>query len=167
MTEQRPSTATEQDYLRDNIATVAFHLGQPGARLSVSHPEKSGLVVEPGEVLKEVSRRLTAPAQGSRHCDKVSTALRNAALFLELGAKYAPDERISQKIEATGEMLKTRGLATVMRTVTASCAELVDSPEQDPVFAGLQSQSGINQSLPEGTLGEGVSLPSTESGSGK
>lgn len=49
---------TEQAFLEDNIATVAFHLGQPGARLSVSH-DGPGLVVDPGEVLKEISRRLT------------------------------------------------------------------------------------------------------------
>lgn len=48
---------TEQEYLEDNIATVAFHLGRPGARLSVQN-DLSGLVVDPGEVLKEVSRRL-------------------------------------------------------------------------------------------------------------
>jgi hypothetical protein len=53
------SPATEQDYLEDNIATVAFHLGQPGARLSVTH-NGPGLIVEPGEVLKEISRRLEA-----------------------------------------------------------------------------------------------------------
>lgn len=33
MVPERSSTATEQSYLEDNIATVAFHLGQPGARL--------------------------------------------------------------------------------------------------------------------------------------
>ena len=53
---------TEQDFLEDNIATVAFHLGQPGARLSVSH-DGPGLVVDPGEVLKEISRRLSGVAQ--------------------------------------------------------------------------------------------------------
>lgn len=54
------SLSTEADELRhleDNIATVAHHLGQPGARLSVSH-DGPGLVVDPGEVLKEISRRL-------------------------------------------------------------------------------------------------------------
>lgn len=48
----------EVQFLEDNIATVAFHLGQPGARLNISH-DKSGLAVDPGEVLQEISRRLT------------------------------------------------------------------------------------------------------------
>ncbi len=65
MTEHHDSSSgSEQDYLEDNIATVAFHLGQPGARLSVSH-NGPGLIVDPGEVLKEISRRLGGVAQGS------------------------------------------------------------------------------------------------------
>lgn len=55
--------AKEQQYLEDNIATVAFHLGQPGARLHIERPyERPGLIVDPGEVLKEISRRLDRPA---------------------------------------------------------------------------------------------------------
>lgn len=50
--------ATEREYLEDNIATVAFHLGQPGATLGISH-DTGGLRVDPGEVLREISRRLT------------------------------------------------------------------------------------------------------------
>lgn len=50
---------SEQEYLEDNIATVAFHLGRPGARLSVQNDTGIGLVVDPGEVLKEISLRLT------------------------------------------------------------------------------------------------------------
>jgi hypothetical protein len=56
---QRLSPVSEREYLEDNIATVAFHLGQPGARLSVQH-DKSGVLVDPGAALKEISRRLTA-----------------------------------------------------------------------------------------------------------
>lgn len=66
MSEARLShgNASEADYLEDNIATVAFHLGQPGAKLSI-RSDKDALMVDPGEVLAEISRRLTAPAQGS------------------------------------------------------------------------------------------------------
>src|SRR6185437_8459649 len=53
----------ERQFLEENIATVAFHLGQPGAKLSV-RSDKNALMVDPGEVLKEISRRLTVvPAQ--------------------------------------------------------------------------------------------------------
>lgn len=52
-------TPTEQDYLEDNIGTVAFHLGRPGARLSIAYDGGPKLIVDPGEVLKEISRRLT------------------------------------------------------------------------------------------------------------
>ena len=52
------STGTEQDYLEDNIATVAYHLGRPGAKMRVDH-QIGGLNVSEGEVLKEISRRLS------------------------------------------------------------------------------------------------------------
>jgi len=56
---------TEQDFLEDNIATVAFHLGQPGASLEVRVTGEPRLVVDPGEVLQEISRRLSLKtAQG-------------------------------------------------------------------------------------------------------
>lgn len=53
--------ATEQEFLEDNIATVAHHLRQDGARLEIDHREsgKVGLIVEPGEVLREIARRLS------------------------------------------------------------------------------------------------------------
>jgi len=54
-----PLDATELAFLEDNVATLAHHLGRPGARLSVTH-DGPGLVVDAGEVLKEVSRRLGA-----------------------------------------------------------------------------------------------------------
>jgi len=55
--------AEEQQHLEDNIATVAHHLGRPGARLEVRHGNGSaGLVVDPCEVLKVISRRLDRPA---------------------------------------------------------------------------------------------------------
>ena len=57
---EREKLADEAACLEDNIATVAFHLGQPGARLSVQH-DKSGLIVDPGDTLKEISRRLEPP----------------------------------------------------------------------------------------------------------
>lgn len=64
----------EQQFLEDNIATVAFHLGQPGAKLSV-RSDKDALMVDPGEVLQEISRRLTVahaqrpnmPVKAERH----------------------------------------------------------------------------------------------------
>jgi hypothetical protein len=41
--------------------------------------------------------------------------LENAALFLTVGANYAPKEAMSDKNAATGEWLKTRGLSDVMK----------------------------------------------------
>jgi hypothetical protein len=65
----RQDAATERQFLEENIATVAFHLGQPGAKLSV-RSDKNALMVDPGEVLKEISRRLTvAPALRCAECD--------------------------------------------------------------------------------------------------
>lgn len=52
---------SEQEFLEENIATVAFHLGQPGAKMSVNH-DGGGVAVDPGAVLREISRRL---AKGS------------------------------------------------------------------------------------------------------
>lgn len=62
--------ATEQGFLEDNIATVAHHLGRPGATMQVDHPA-GGLNVSTGEVLKEVSRRLGV-AQASPDRDAVA-----------------------------------------------------------------------------------------------
>jgi hypothetical protein len=62
MSEQHKSPvndATEQEYLEDNIGTVAFHLSQPGARLSVEYNGYARLIVDPGEVIEEISRRLS------------------------------------------------------------------------------------------------------------
>jgi hypothetical protein len=61
--------------LEENIATMAWHLGQPGAKLSVQH-DKSGLIVDPGDVLKEISRRLSIPAQ-TMPWQPIETAPRN------------------------------------------------------------------------------------------
>lgn len=58
--------ATERGYLEDNIATVAHHLGQPGAFLSVHYDGGAKLLVDPGEVLKEISRRLSDQPQRER-----------------------------------------------------------------------------------------------------
>ena len=64
-----PMDENECQFLEENIATVAFHLGQPGAKLSV-RSDKNALMVDPGEVLKEISRRLTAvPAQRCAECE--------------------------------------------------------------------------------------------------
>jgi hypothetical protein len=59
---QRCSAASEQDYLEDNIATLAHHLAQPGAFLCVHYDGAAKLLVDPGEVLKEASRRLSPEA---------------------------------------------------------------------------------------------------------
>jgi hypothetical protein len=74
----------EREFLEDNIATVSFHLGQPGARLTVSH-DGPGLVVDPGEVLKEISRRLGGVAQRAGDCgawQPIETAPRDGNRFL-------------------------------------------------------------------------------------
>jgi hypothetical protein len=63
--ELRQDAAKERQFLEENIATVAFHLGQPGAKLSV-RSDKGALMVDPGEVLKEISRRLTVTDSPSR-----------------------------------------------------------------------------------------------------
>jgi len=39
--ELRQDAATERQFLEENIATVAFHLGQPGAKLSVRSDKNS------------------------------------------------------------------------------------------------------------------------------
>jgi hypothetical protein len=59
------SAASEQDYLEDNIATLAHHLAQPGAFLCVHYDGAAKLLVDPGEVLKEASRRLSPEADPS------------------------------------------------------------------------------------------------------
>lgn len=51
-------------------------------------------------------------------------ALSEAALFLQLGAVYAPDEAIDDLNRATGERFKTRSLRTVMREVAKTCSAL-------------------------------------------
>jgi hypothetical protein len=56
---EQPSAPTEQDFLEDNIATMAFHMGHPGASLTVLVGGEPRLVVDPGEVLQEASRRLS------------------------------------------------------------------------------------------------------------
>lgn len=62
---QSCSAASEQDYLEDNIATLAHHLAQPGAFLCVHYDGAAKLLVDPGEVLKEASRRLSPEADPS------------------------------------------------------------------------------------------------------
>lgn len=62
---RQDSAAEERQFLEENIATVAFHLGQPGATMRADW-SKGSLAVDAGEVLKEISRRLSAPAQGSQ-----------------------------------------------------------------------------------------------------
>lgn len=75
--ELRQDAATERLFLEDNIATVAFHLGRRGASLMVLHQGSPGLAVDPGEVLAEISRRLTlVPAQGKSDRDKLAAMLK-------------------------------------------------------------------------------------------
>lgn len=88
-------TATEQDYLEDNIATVAFHLGRPSARLSVTN-DLCGLVVDSGEVLKEVSRRLV-PAQQTPDTLEVLLELYQWCCDLN---DFRPDSRLGRKVKA-------------------------------------------------------------------
>jgi hypothetical protein len=58
------SHATEQEYLEDNISTVAWHLGRPGAHVTISYDGGAKLVVSLGNVLAEIARRLESyPAQ--------------------------------------------------------------------------------------------------------
>lgn len=75
---------SEQEYLEDNIATVAFHLGQPGARISVhSDSGRVGLVVDPGEVLKEVSRRIESHKALLADVARIKVQRDNALLDME------------------------------------------------------------------------------------
>jgi hypothetical protein len=83
------SPVSEREYLEDNIATVAFHLGQPGARLSVQH-DKSGVLVDPGEVLKEISRRLTAD-----HAQRPNAALEQIAIVCTDNMDRSCDHRMA------------------------------------------------------------------------
>jgi len=58
--------------------------------------------------------------------------IQNAALFLALGAKYAPDEPLQTKTPQTGEALETRGLATVMLQIAAQLRALPSPAALDP-----------------------------------
>jgi hypothetical protein len=59
----------------------------------------------------------------------VIEALKTAALFLEVGAKYVPDITVSDQNKATNEWLKTRGLSTTMKKVAEDCRALADAKE--------------------------------------
>lgn len=48
--------------------------------------------------------------------DALVEALENAALFLEIGARYAPNDSINEKIISTNETLCTVRLSETMRT---------------------------------------------------
>ena len=52
---------------------------------------------------------------------QLAEALRDAAVFLKIGAAYAPDIVVNDQNRTTGEWLKTRGLATTMLRVEESC----------------------------------------------
>ncbi len=93
--------ATEQGFLEDNIATVAFHLCQPGASLNVNH-DKGGLRVDPGEVLKEVSRRLSAAQASLEARDNDIGILLSALRFHEeaVGEAFDDEGGIIAQIEA-------------------------------------------------------------------
>jgi hypothetical protein len=55
------SADDEARFLEDNISTVAFHLTQPGASLRIDS-DRTGLAVDPGAVLQEISKRLSVGA---------------------------------------------------------------------------------------------------------
>lgn len=56
--------------------------------------------------------------------------LRDAELFLRVGANYVPDQHVSDQNRATGEWLKTRGLATTMLRVADAIKEYLAPPQE-------------------------------------
>ena len=89
MTQLESVTAEDEAmFLEDNIATVAFHLGQPGARMSVGYEGGSKLIVDPGEVLKEISRRLRTPSQPAASGAQLSALDDASNACLELAAEH-------------------------------------------------------------------------------
>jgi hypothetical protein len=79
-----------------------------------------------GEAADEIERlRLLV---GVQRPEDVARALENAAIFLEVGARYAPNETVDEKIKATNERLKTRGLADVMKSVSEDCRAILALP---------------------------------------
>lgn len=60
--------------------------------------------------------------------DAVRSALENAAVLLEVGARYAPNDAVSDKNANTGERLKTRGLADTMQAAAEKCRAAISTP---------------------------------------
>lgn len=61
--------------------------------------------------------------------DELRKTLENAALFLEIGASFAPNEVVDERIRATKERLKLRGLADVMMAVAIDCRAMIAEQE--------------------------------------
>ena len=86
---------------------------------------RAGLTSPDGTVVHAATDEVIAALQQPDAGEAVARALENAAIFLEIGAKHAPDDRIDEKIKSTGERLATRGLATVMRETAKNCREIL------------------------------------------
>lgn len=70
--------------------------------------------------------------QLSSERDALAQALKDAELFLRVGHAYAPDEFVSGQHKATGEWLKTRGLATTMLRVADAAREVLSKVAAKP-----------------------------------
>ena len=104
------STGTEQDYLEDNIATVAYHLGRPGAKMRVDH-QIGGLNVSEGEVLKEISRRLSV-AQGQIDRGEL------VAMLHDLASVNLTHDAAERQATRMADALIAKGIAALVSPAT-------------------------------------------------
>lgn len=59
-------------------------------------------------------------------------ALEDAAIFLEVGASYAPNDGLREAIQKTGERLKTRGLADTMKALAKHIRAMLSASHSPP-----------------------------------
>lgn len=67
--------------------------------------------------------------------------LKDAELFLRAGANYAPDQPVSDQNKATGEWLKTRGLATTMLRVADAIKATIAESDQNAAGQVTETKS--------------------------
>lgn len=81
--------------------------------------------MKPASNVREATIRECAEKSGD---DGVRELLNSAAIFLAIGARYAPNETIFDTNAVTGELFKARGLADIMRAVAENCNAHLSPP---------------------------------------